>query len=373
MKSITKITLNFLFVSILLCSCNATKLYEQAKNSESIPKYEKFVAEHSKSKHFPQAVKELEKLQEEFDWKISKMTNSISSYQNFISQYPKSQHNKNANIKIAELKELTLWEKAKDLNTIEQYEYFKSEYPNSSRIKDANRYISEITDNKTWEEAEESEDIGQLRNYLSNYPNGINKEAAIAKIFELEFIRPYWLTIKDTKNPSELLSFINKHPNSAYSELAQHKLTELEKYFWNNAVKKNSIASFEYYIKHFPNGKNNKNARKKIIDLEVTEIFNGDHGYLPPMNKSSKTNYYSTINEIEIYNNTQYELTVRYSGNESVKVILSPKEKTKVKIANGDYRVTASVNANHVRNYAGKDELEGSKYESEFYIETKFF
>ena len=77
------------------------------------------------------------------------------------------------------------------------------------------------------------------------------------------------------------------------------------------------------------------------------------------MSKTSSEYTYTPTNDIEIYNNTKYILTVRYSGVESMKIVLSPKEKKTINLKNGDYRVTASVNAANVTNYAGKEKLEG--------------
>jgi hypothetical protein len=79
------------------------------------------------------------------------------------------------------------------------------------------------------------------------------------------------------------------------------------------------------------------------------------------------------LNSIEIFNNTQYILTIRYSGIESKKVVMSPKQRTSLSLKNGNYRIAASVNASNVRNYAGNENLSAGEYTSEYYIRTRTY
>ena len=105
--------------------------------------------------------------------------------------------------------------------------------------------------------------------------------------------------------------------------------------------------------------------------MEVDEIFKGDHGKLPSMNKTSITTNYSTTSKIEILNNTKYNLTIRYSGPESIKVVFAPSQKKTITLKQGNYRVTASVNVADIRNYAGSEKVDGGwVYGIEYYIET---
>lgn len=59
-----------------------------------------------------------------------------------------------------------------------------------------------------------------------------------------------------------------------------------------------------------------------------------------------------------------------YSGNESKRLVLSPKGTGSVKLKNGDYRIVASVDASNVRKYAGVETIKGGTYEVEYYIST---
>lgn len=108
-------------------------------------------------------------------------------------------------------------------------------------------------------------------------------------------------------------------------------------------------------------------AESKIVDLEVKKIFESEHGYLPT---STKTKSYTERNYsvMNIYNNTDYDLTLRYSGNESFKIIFKSREKSAFELLTGNYKVTASVNARNVIDYAGTEEVDGGDFEVTYYI-----
>jgi hypothetical protein len=64
---------------------------------------------------------------------------------------------------------------------------------------------------------------------------------------------------------------------------------------------------------------------------------------------------------------------VRYSGIESKKIVLSPRQRKSTTLKKGNYRIAASVNASNVTNYAGKENLSGGDYSSEYYIQTQTY
>ena len=107
---------------------------------------------------------------------------------------------------------------------------------------------------------------------------------------------------------------------------------------------------------------------KKIIDLEVSRVFASEHGNLPRMNKVSKSK--GLVSKIRIYNNTDYTLTLLYSGAESNRLNVAPKSIGILKMKKGTYRVVASVRASNVQNYAGIEQLTGGNYEVEYYISS---
>jgi len=90
------------------------------------------------------------------------------------------------------------------------------------------------------------------------------------------------------------------------------------------------------------------------------------------MNRSGSSYNNSSYSTISVFNNTSYTLTLRYSGPESKRFDIKSKGRINVTLLNGNYKVTASVNASNVTNYAGTEYING-EYDSEFYIVTSYY
>lgn len=136
---------------------------------------------------------------------------------------------------------------------------------------------------------------------------------------------------------------------------------------WTRAQEINTAISYKKYIEKYPNGIKIEQAKKLIIDREVDNIFKGDYGELPTMDKTSEGQ--GKTSNISVYNNTSYTLTLRYSGLESKKIEISSQSRGNITLKNGQYRIAASVNGN-VRSFAGTENLTGDSYNVEYYIVT---
>ena len=165
-------------------------------------------------------------------------------------------------------------------------------------------------------------------------------------------------------------SFIEAVPDE-YKKDANERILELqwenESYAWQIASDDNNALSYERYLEHHPKGKHAKQAEKKLIDLEVAEVFAGEHGILPAMDKGYSTGGSKSM--IEIENKTQYDLTVSYSGPDSKRMVIPAYGTRKMTIGNGYYRVAASV-GHGVIPFAGTEQLDGSHFSSSFFIST---
>lgn len=142
---------------------------------------------------------------------------------------------------------------------------------------------------------------------------------------------------------------------------------ENEETAWAMAVRNNTVDFYNKFIEKYPNSTYASKAEKRIIDLEVNNVFNSSYDELPSMNRSGYSN--SSTSTISIYNNTSYTLTVMYSGRDSKKVVIAPQGRTFVSLPNGNYRCVASISGN-ARNHAGSEILDGGSYEVEYYIVT---
>ena len=358
----------------LLSSCGVTKKYEEAKSSKSISLYEDYISKYPRSKYLTQAKDELNNLYEERDWKSASQANTITGFERFLTDYPYSRYGTQAESKIKELQEWDAWSKSSNINTIYAYENFLNTCPDSRYAFDARNKIEQLKDNLAWKEAESLATVASYKKYVADFPSGSKKATALDRIKEIEVIEPAWNRAVRANTPSAYQDFLNQYSTSSYSSRAREKLSNLETEYWRQASSQRTISSYQKYLDNFPNGGHVAEAEKAVIDKEVDDIFKGDHGLLPPMSKTGVGYTHATTNDIEIYNNTGYTLTVRYSGTiASKKIVLKPKQKQTFTLQNGNYRVAASVNAANVTNYAGEEKLEGGSYTSEFYIKTETY
>ena len=141
---------------------------------------------------------------------------------------------------------------------------------------------------------------------------------------------------------------------------------------WSAASSANTINMYNKYLEFHPYGSHAAQARKRIIDLRVSNVLAGDYGSLPEMDRT----YYGggTTSSITVHNDTGYTLTLLYSGSsQSKEIVISAGGYRTFSLVNGYYRVVASVNTTRVSNYAGNEQLSGGGYEVTYYIVTHRF
>jgi outer membrane protein assembly factor BamD (BamD/ComL family) len=367
-----------LMVSIM-ASCAVKKDYEHATSINSIAAYERHLRAYPKSKYKEDVNKKLYSLYDEKVWREALSANTISAYKNYLSRYPDGRYVLNAKSNIGKIelqnKIDSAWRTATFTNTIEGYQSFIKSYPNSQYVSEARSKIKNLEEEKSWKKAGEYDSIESYSEYLREYPYGKYSSTARSKIEKLKeekYVLPEWNETLKINSYKAYSDFVRKHPSTSYAKMAKEKMAIIEGRDWERAQRANTVRSYKAHIDKYPFGDYAEMANKKIIDLEVDKIFQGDHGKLPPMNRNlyghSSDN---STNSIEIYNNTQFTLTVRYSGIESTKIVLRPKQRTTVTLKKGNYRITASVDASNVRNYAGTENLTGGSYNSEYYIQTQ--
>ena len=184
----------------------------------------------------------------------------------------------------------------------------------------------------------------------------------------------YDLAIRDAKKSLEIdpssdfakkiLAEIEKEQGRSRVEGVQADASD-----WERALKIDTIKGYEDFLRQHPHSSFAEKAKGKIVDKEVSDILSKPHGQLPSSNKISEGGgrTYSVVN---IHNNTQYNLTIRYSGPDSFKAVFSPNEKGSIEVLRGSYKVAASVDAPNVKDYAGDEASDGGNYEVEYYLVT---
>lgn len=361
-------------ILLLLNSCAVKKDYEVAVTLDSIPVYEEYLRKFPNRKYSTEVKQRLEILYHDKAWKRAVSQNSIAGYENYLINYNNGKYVENARKRIREIEKQNeidkAWRNTRSEHTIRAYETFLKYYPETKYSYDAKSYIRKIEEQNLWTIASDKNDIKSYEAYLEKFPLGkysLSAKNQIEKLKEENIMLPLWKETKWANTYKGYADFLAKYPYSKYASEAKRKMGEIEKSDWDWACLIDSVSAYENYNTKYPNGKYIRQSEKKIIDLEVDNIFKGDYGKLPPMTKTSNS-YYTNNNSVEIHNSTRYTLTVRYSGNESIKIVLAPGQKTTKTIKNGSYRVTASVDAAYVRNYAGTDNLTGGEYSNKFYI-----
>ncbi len=136
---------------------------------------------------------------------------------------------------------------------------------------------------------------------------------------------------------------------------------------WDRACTLDSKAAYQKYAALYPTGYHRGDADRRIIDLEVEEVLNGEYDELPAM-KCVAEDEDSPTSIIRIHNVTGYPLTVYYSGKDSKSIVIRPDGEGTVVLKNGFYRIAASVPDTRVRPFAGDGNLSGGRYETGFCI-----
>ena len=228
---------------------------------------------------------------------------------------------------------------------------------------------SMLADGKKFFEAKDftsaKEKLTALIEKHPDLPESAEAKSILEQINEEEL----WSTALNSQEVNITQNYINQYPSGKYTSLAVARMDELkilkEKSDYENALNSNSSSLWKSFIVNYPNRDDIDEIKQKIIKCEVDEIMgDGNTGILP---SSQQTSSYSSSSSIAtISNDTQCELTVRYSGND-IKMITIPAGGTSsIYLSSGNYRIAASACG---ANYAGTEYLSGN-YNSRYYIRT---
>ena len=352
--------------------------------------YQRYVRLHPNGKYLTQAknkIAEIQRIEDEKKEQESDMfhsCHSISDYENYISKYQHGMFLDEARERIRKLearrniiiwlviivlaliaiifynkdRDLRAFEDLKERTTIEKCQTFIERYPNSIKVAEAKKMIEKQYEN----ELIKCKDSASLANFISKYSS---ESRYIQSRYKKEYKQKYIDMAKASlKAETERLK---KEREEKHKQELEEWSTESKA--WKKVLKGGTLELLEKYLSLYPNGAHSTHAKQKIIDLEVSDVFaSGNYGQLPTMDKTGYSN--STYSTVSVRNDTQYTLTLRYSGVESKKIVISPHSSRSVQLKSGSYRIVASVNASNVRNFAGREELTGGSYDVSYYIQT---
>jgi hypothetical protein len=194
----------------------------------------------------------------------------------------------------------------------------------------------------------------------------------VEEIKKVETENNIWNSASTSDDLFAIQQYLNQYPEGKYAIQAQSRINELnakqEAIDYENALARNSSSTWKDFLNKYPNRSDESSIKKRIIKAEVEEIMqNRETRELPSFNR---TNFeYSSISSVNITNDTNCELTVRYSG-EDVKMIEIPVGATRsITLSSGNYKIAASACG---ASYAGIENLGGS-YSCNYYIVTRTF
>lgn len=172
-----------------------------------------------------------------------------------------------------------------------------------------------------------------------------------ASVDSENFLDSTKLIIDSARNVADSATFITDLSNTLIDdELVPSDIT------FDEARNLNTSEAWRRFLNENPDYPNKEDIEEKIIRAEVNEILNNEKtGKMPTFEKVRGGN--QALSTLTIENNTSCDLTIRYSGKEAKKMVISPNSTSKVQLKSGKYEVVASACG---YNYAGSELLEGN-------------
>ena len=288
------------------------------------------------------------------EWVITEPT--PGGYRNYISRNPQGAYKNEAKQKLHALMDKAFNSLSRPF-TSNEVKKFLDDFPEYDPVK---------MDQIFFKDAKSANQTRYLRDYLVAFPQGEFSKDATDLIYKQEL--ELWEKNKDSRDEDELRRLRTVIKNYDIQRKIENRIEDLYRDF-NFVAQKNTIEAYRRFIELEPNSLWVKTAQKKIIDLEVSEISKGSYGTLPV---SSPVSYsYGSTAEVEIKNDTQYTLSVRYSGsNESLKVTLSANERKTITLPIGEYKIAVTAERSNVRPFYGTNQIQAGRYVESFYIQS---
>lgn len=343
--------------------------WEKAKTANSEEAYKIFMRDYSGSKYNAQAFSNLTKIRQEETWNKTKMLNTAEAYADFITRFPLSEHIQEAKNNYTNIQSEVEWNRIKDFNSLAVFENYLKNFQNSkfrdqalSKINALNgsSAYSNTLANKTPVFPADNSKI-QKNNIPRNEPQKVEKSE------KKDLGAEKWYQANSLNTIEAYQDFLKEYPKHKFSALAKKELALFDEQTWMKAKAVNNNEAYENYQKLFPSGRYYKEAKKKVLDQEVATILAGDYQALPVMNKSESLPG-SKLNEITIKNITGFTLVIIYSGPISEKIEVKDGSMFVVKLPNGEYNITATLNSDLIGSFVGKENLTGGKYETKFFL-----
>ncbi len=147
------------------------------------------------------------------------------------------------------------WVRALEKDTLEGYRAYLTAFPKGHHAQDAQEQINAY-DNKAWERAKARATIAGYEDYLKDWPEGLHA----SKAKEI---------IKEMKDKAEAARK-DAAERAEKAKLEAAARAQREAKAWREAASTNTIAAYENYLKHYPTGKHEAEARARIASLKAS-------------------------------------------------------------------------------------------------------
>lgn len=330
--------------------------YRWAALRDTVPAYESFIRNHPSTDYADSARERIRILREDSVWQATQLSDDIQKLRYYLKVYPDGKYAYDAKL-AATTSADNKWQAVSQPYAATEVTRFLKEYPEVNLIK---------VESAVWNDAKNSDEITRVRAYQKLFPDGKFSKAAAATATKLA--DAHWLRIASSRSEAVLKRFLVEFPETTRQKDAETQIQALyNDLSW--VQQQGTLDAYQRYLRQNPASPERSFVEKKIIDLEVAAIAAGDHGVLPKAQTVSADSRSSSA-EVTIENGTSYELTVRYSGPDSQKIVIPASATRSLTLQVGSYTVAASVSAANVRNYVGTDTMQGGRYSSRFYIAT---
>jgi len=131
---------------------------------------------------------------------------------------------------------------------------------------------------EAWENVKDTKNPAMLEVFIENFPDTIYADFARIRIRDLERepqaadpCRQKWARVQDTELPGVVQEFLRECPTGSVASLAQDRLDFLRKQQdereWNKARRRDTVASYDYYLEMYPDGAYASDARSRRRNL----------------------------------------------------------------------------------------------------------
>jgi outer membrane protein assembly factor BamD (BamD/ComL family) len=334
--------------------------WDEAQTVNTSERYREFMKQYGKSPYTSEAQKRIDQL----DWDQVCKDNTKAAYKLYYFTHSSSVFSDQAWDKVEEFD----WQQACEDASSRAFRNFLTQHPKRKYASEARLKLEKL-EIQDWDIAEMKDIVSSYEEYLSCHPKGQNSLLAKKRVKQLVDLQ--------REKPDETVTayeeFLQKNPSNELFDWIQVRCKMMRQDLgeWQEVLEANTVSAYKDFQQKHPNSPFAEEVEARMIDLEIDQIMGGEHGSLPkPTKVSSEGNRkYSIVN---IHNDTQYDLTIRYSGSESFKVVFTPQQKGSIELLNGTYRIAASVNAYNIKPFAGSSVFQAGNFEITYYIQSSF-